>query len=68
MRYTMVGEQYFRDEAPVTWQDIRSETGLGRGLSRLLLKKLVESGEDVDDIVAWRDKRVLKWKLEQMLS
>lgn len=66
MRYVKVGDLYYRDGKPVTWQDIRTETGLERGHARLLLKKLAESGEDVEDILAWRDRKVIAWKLERL--
>jgi hypothetical protein len=53
MKFTKVGDTVFRDGQPVTWQDIRQETGLPRNLARLALKKLVERGDEVVDLKAW---------------
>jgi hypothetical protein len=61
---TETGPKYQCDGQPITWREVRDETGLDRSLSRLLLKKLAQSGEDVEDLRTWRDRNVLIWKLE----
>lgn len=62
------GPRYCCDDLPITWRDVREATGLDRSLSRLLLKKLAQSGENVDDLVSWRDRQVLIWKLEAEMT
>lgn len=64
-------EDKFVDETgrEVNWREIAEITGLGRGDSRLLLKKLAMSGKDIPPgaLLRWRDDQVLMWKLENEL-
>lgn len=64
---TPTGLAYRGDGHLITWQEVRDATGLDRGLSRLLLKKAAQSGEDVADLLEWRDRNVVIWKLEKAL-
>ena len=64
---TEQGPAYFCDGEPITWREVAAATGLGRSLSRLLLKKAAASGEEIEDLRAWRDRNVLIWKLENEL-
>lgn len=70
MKIIKTEEGYINEETGelVTWRDIDKHTKLGNSHSRLLLKKLAQTGVAVEEsnLLRWRDDMVLIWHLEKM--
>lgn len=66
MKVTRIGDKYFDENGnELTWRHLSELTGLERGRSRILLKKLAETGAEVEEsqLLDWRADQVLIWTL-----
>lgn len=64
------GKYYDQHGKEVHWRHISDVTGLTRSESRLIIKKLHQTGAQVapENLLKWRDDQVLMWKLENELG
>lgn len=71
MKLTRIDNKFYDENGQeVKWHFISKVTGLDRGGSRIVMKKLAETGADVppEKLLRWRDDMVLMWKLEKVFG